>query len=295
MFEFIYHLHQKFTEAGLADPLQETLNLCDILSGGALRGLDGRSPTQITPQVSLEEIVQQRQQGVPLAYILQQTVFMGRPFICTPATLIPRAETELLVRTVLRHAATLPHDDLVIVDVGTGSGNIAVSLALALPNSRVFALDISPEAAARAQEHVVQYNLQGRVTVGIGDLFAPIAKLGLEKQVDVVVCNPPYIPSGSLEKLSAEITAHEPRVALDAGPYGINIFRRLVQEAQTFLRPGGVLAFEFGVGQATLVEKLLQKKGGYTQMQTVNDQLGMARVFVAETADSEEFAGLPDD
>ena len=284
MFEFIYHLHQKFTEAGLPDPLQETLNLCDILSGGALRGLDGRSPHQITPQLSLDEIVNQRQQGVPLEYILQQTVFMGRPFICTPATLIPRAETELLVRTVLSHAATLPHDDLLIVDVGTGSGNIAVSLALELPNSTVLALDISPEAAARAQDHVDQYKLQERVTVGCGDLLEPLAGLELENKVDIVVCNPPYIPSGSLEKMSAEIVAHEPLVALDAGPYGINIFRRLVRDAQTFLRPGGLLAFEFGAGQEVLVQRLVQKSGSYAQMRTVNDHSGVPRVFVAETA-----------
>ncbi|MEZ4590670.1 MAG: peptide chain release factor N(5)-glutamine methyltransferase [Chloroflexota bacterium] len=285
MFEFIHQLHQKFIEAGLADPLQETLNLCDILSGGTLRALDGRSPTQITPEIALDEIVNQRQQGVPLEYILGQTVFMGRPFICTPATLIPRAETELLVRTVLNHVATLPHDDLLIVDVGTGSGNIAVSLALALPNSHVFALDISPEATARAQEHVDQYRLQERITVGCGDLFAPLIELELENQVDIVVCNPPYIPSGSLEKMSAEITKHEPLMALDAGPYGINIFRRLVRDAQTFLRPGGLLAFEFGTGQEVLVQRLVQKSGSYAQMRTVNDHSGVPRVFVAETAE----------
>lgn len=284
MFEFIHQLHQTFAEAGLADPLQETLHLCDILSGGALRVLDGRSAQNITAEHSLDAIVAQRKQGLPLEYILQQTVFMGRPFRCTPDTLIPRAETELLVRTVLRHAATRAAEGLTIVDVGTGSGNIAVSLALELPHSRVFALDISPEAAARAEEHVVQYALQERVTVGCGDLFAPLDGLGLQNQVDIVVCNPPYIPSGSLEKMSAEITGHEPLVALDAGPYGINIFRRLVRDAQAFLRPGGLLAFEFGAGQEVLVQRLVQKSGSYIQLRTIDDHSGIPRVFVAETA-----------
>ncbi|WP_420642892.1 peptide chain release factor N(5)-glutamine methyltransferase [Candidatus Leptofilum sp.] len=284
MFEFIHQLHQRFTEAGLADPLQETLHLCDILSGGALRALDGRSPANIMPQLSLEEIVTQRQQGMPLEYILQQTIFMGRPFTCTPDTLIPRAETELLVQTVLNHATTLNQETLTIVDVGTGSGNIAVSLALELPHSRVYALDISPEATAAAQTHVAQYALQERVTVCCGDLFAPLANLGLENQVDIVVCNPPYIPSGSLEKMSAEIIDHEPIVALDAGPYGINIFRRLVRDTLTFLRPDGLLAFEFGAGQEVIVQRLLQKSGGYTKMQPVVDHLRRPRVFVAQTA-----------
>lgn len=284
MFEFIYQLHKAFSEAGLPDPWQETLHLCDILSGGALRGLDGRSAQTITPQLSLEEIVLQRQQGVPLEYILQQTVFMGRPFTCTPDTLIPRAETELLVRTVLQQTSALETEPLTIVDVGTGSGNIAVSLALERPHSRVFALDISPEAVARAQQHVNQYDLQERVTALCGDLFAPLAGLRLENQVNVVVCNPPYIPTGSLSKMAAEIVEHEPLVALDAGPYGINIFRRLVADAQRYLRPGGLLAFEFGAGQEVLVQRLLQKCGSYVQMRTVNDHSGIPRVLVAETA-----------
>ena len=281
MFEFIHQLHQKFTDAGLVDPLQETLNLCDILSGGALRALDGRSPQNLTEkELNLDDIIAQRQKGVPLEYILQQTVFMGRPFICTSDTLIPRAETELLVRTVLGHAASLEAESLTVVDVGTGSGNIAVSLALELPQSRVYALDISPEAVARAQEHVEQYDLQERVTALCGDLFAPLDGMDLEGQVDVVVCNPPYIPSGSLEKMAAEIVEYEPLVALDAGPYGINIFRRLVKDAVRFLRPGGLLAFEFGAGQEVLVQRLLQKGGGYVQMQAVNDHTGTPRVFV---------------
>lgn len=285
MFEFIYQLHDAFTQAGIANPLQETLHLCDILSGGALRELDGRSPQNLTAQnINLDAIIAQRQEGVPLEYILQQTVFMGRPFTCTPDTLIPRAETELLVRTVLRHAANLEEEALTIVDVGTGSGNIAVSLALELPHSHVFALDISPGAVAQAQKHVVQYELQERVTVCCGDLFAPLDGMALENKVDVVVCNPPYIPSGSLSKMSAEIVEHEPLVALDAGPYGINIFRRLVRDALLFLRPDGLLAFEFGAGQEVLVQRLLQKNGGYEQMQPVLDHTGTPRVFVAQKA-----------
>ncbi|GJM40555.1 MAG: release factor glutamine methyltransferase [Ardenticatenaceae bacterium] len=284
MFEFIHQLHQAFSEAGLDDPLQETLHLCDILSGGALRALDGRSANNITPQLCLDEIVRQRQAGVPLEYILEQTVFMGRPFICTPDTLIPRAETELLVKTVLNHAANLESDDLTIVDVGTGSGNIAVSLALELPHSRVYALDISPEAVVCAEAHIAQFELENRVTALCGDLFAPLAGYDLASKVDIVVCNPPYIPSGSLEKMAAEIIEHEPIVALDAGPYGINIFRRLVRDALIFLRPDGFLAFEFGAGQEVLVQRLLQKSGSYTKMQPVEDHLGRPRVFVAQTA-----------
>jgi release factor glutamine methyltransferase len=140
------------------------------------------------------------------------------------------------------------------------------------------------EAVAQAQAHVEQYNLQDRVSVHCGDLFAPLNGMGLEHQVDIVVCNPPYIPSGTLGKMAAEIVEHEPLVALDAGPYGINIFRRLVQDALAYLRYGGLLAFEFGAGQEVLVQRLLQKSGGYEQLQPVADHTGTPRVFVAQVA-----------
>ena len=284
MFEFIYQIYDAFSQAGVTHPWQETLHLCDILSGGALRALDGRSPQRLTAQnLSFAEIVAQRQAGVPLEYILQETVFMGRPFTCTPATLIPRAETELLVNTVLAYAAQLDAaGSLRIVDVGTGSGNIAVSLALELPHSQIIALDISPEAVAQAQKHIEQSGVQDRVVALCGDLFAPLANQGYENIVDIVVCNPPYIPSGSLNNLAPEIVKHEPLVALDAGPYGINIFRRLVQEADCYLRPGGLLAFEIGAGQATLVQRLLQKAEKYSHIAPVLDHQGTPRVFVAQ-------------
>jgi release factor glutamine methyltransferase len=278
MFEFIYHLHGAFGRAGLDDPLMETLHLCDILSEGALRKLNCRS----LDAADLAQLIQQRRQNVPLEYILGRTVFMGHQFTCTPDTLIPRAETELLVQTILDTVAKdASAKSLTIVDVGTGSGNIAISLALALPNSRLFALDISQKAVDCAQKHVNQHQLQNRVTLFCGDLFEPIANLGIENIVDIVVCNPPYIPSGSLDKMSAEIVDYEPLVALDAGPYGINIFRRLMKDALLYLRPEGLLAFEFGEGQETLVKRLLQKSGGYENVAAISDINGTPRVLLA--------------
>lgn len=278
MFESIVQLYEAFRQAGLDNPLKETLHLCDILSEGALRKVNGRS----LENIDFKQLIQQRQQNVPLEYILGRTVFMGRPFICTPDTLIPRAETELLVDAVLDRLATQsPAKPLTLVDVGTGSGNIAISLALALPQSQLMALDISLKAVEQAQAHVNQYQLQDRVTLLCGDLFQPLTDQQLENKIDVVVCNPPYIPSGSLNKMSTEIVAHEPLVALDAGPYGINIFRRLVQDAPLYLRSGGLLAFEIGAGQDSFVRRLLKKSGEYEQMEAVADENGTPRVFLA--------------
>ena len=105
------------------------------------------------------------------------------------------------------------------------------------------------------------------MTLFAGDLFAPLRDLGHEGGIDLVVCNPPYIPTGSLAKLDTEITGHEPIAALDAGAYGIDMFRRLLDEAADFLRPGGMLAFEMGAGQEKLVERLIGKSGRYAEIE----------------------------
>ncbi|MFQ5434621.1 MAG: N5-glutamine methyltransferase family protein, partial [Anaerolineae bacterium] len=150
-----------------------------------------------------------------------------------------------------------------IVDMGTGSGNIAVSLAVHLPQARVLACDVSETAVALTQYHAEKHAVADRVQVLCGDMFTPLADEGIAGQVDIVVCNPPYIPTGSLANLATEIIEHEPVVALDAGAYGIDIFRRLIRGAQDFLKPGGLLAFEIGAGQHRMAARLVQKNKGY--------------------------------
>lgn len=266
-------------KAGAADPETEARWLLHILHGDGQE--NGRSSNHL--QIDWPDFIRQRRAGVPLEYILGRTRFMGLTFTCTPAALIPRPETELLVQSVLdfitQKQITTPN--LTLIDMGTGSGNIAVSLAMHTQNTAILASDISPEAIALARQHVIQYELVDRVHLFWGDLFESLHGQGYEGQIDIVVCNPPYLPTGSLAKLAPEIIEHEPVVALDAGAYGINIFRRLVSDALTFLKQEGLLAFEIGAGQDKIARRLLEKTGGYTNITGIEDSEGQVRVIQA--------------
>lgn len=251
---------QAFADAGLANPASEAARLFEVLG----LSVNGAGMTAVSG-INLADVAAKRRAGEPMAYIMGQTRFMGLTFRCTPAALIPRTETELLANTAIQIAQQMlaAQDTVTIVDMGTGSGNIAVSLAVHLPQARVLACDVSETALELAGFHIKQHTVSDQVELFCGDMFAPLLNLGLEEKVDIVVCNPPYIPTGSLKKLAAEIINHEPTVALDAGAYGIDIFRKLIQGALLFLKPGGALAFEIGAGQERLASRLLQKKGGY--------------------------------
>jgi release factor glutamine methyltransferase len=273
MFEQFLHIHETFNEHDTEHPILETLHLMNILSGGALQHLDQSLREKMDIITSLDQVAQQRKEGVPLEYILEKAVFMGIEFHCTPDTLIPREETELLARVTLdmiEHAREQA-DQVTVMDIGTGCGNIAISLAAHAAHIRVLASDISDAAIVVAQKNVTAMGLEDRVSLFCGDLFAPLEGQGYENNVDVVVCNPPYIPTSSLSKLAPEIIDHEPRVALDAGTYGINIFRGLIAGALTMLKPGGKLVFEIGAGQEKLVTRLLNRTPGYADIEHFDD------------------------
>lgn len=266
-------IYEEFRKAGVEDPLAETLRLADLVAGGALR----RSGLRILEErgVDAADLARQRAGGRPLEYILGVASFLGEVLRCAPGALIPRGETELLTLTCLEYIAAMQNSgnrELNIIEIGTGSGNIAVLLALRSRNTVIHASDISPEAVEVARENIERFGVGDRVRLACGDLFEPLRGSGLEGRTDIVVCNPPYIPSGSVDRLDSEIRDHEPRVALDAGAYGIDIFRRLISDAPVFLRPGGVLVFEIGVGQEKLVDRLFgKKKDVYSTVERFDD------------------------
>ncbi|MBN1885536.1 MAG: peptide chain release factor N(5)-glutamine methyltransferase [Candidatus Krumholzibacteriota bacterium] len=281
MFEAFRKAIEAFKRAGVADPLGETLRLMDIRSAGALRETDAGLLGE--GGVDLDALAAGRAEGVPTEYILGEAPFLGLMLHCGPGALIPREETEILARAAIVAAERVGANPLVI-ELGTGSGNIAVALAMNVPGARIHAADISEEAVDMARRNVERYGLGDRVELSVGDLFAPLADHGLEGTVDLVVCNPPYIPTGSLEKLAAEIIDHEPRVALEAGAYGIDIFRRLIAESPVFLRPGGVLIFEIGAGQEKIAERLLRKAPDWRDPYFERDREGQVRVMGAMRA-----------
>jgi len=258
VFENLVAVYEAFREAGVNDPLFETLHLVDLALAGKLR--KGNLSVLGLDITELTAVAQKRREGVPLEYVVGRATFMGLLLHCTPDTLIPREETELLAGVALACIEEMQADgdELTIMDIGTGSGNIAVSLALNSEKTKIMAADISPEAVAMAQKNVAEFDLQDRVELHCGDLFAPFQGSGIEGTVDIVVCNPPYLPSSTLDKLAPEIIDYEPKVALDAGTYGLDIFRRLIADALTMLRPLGVT-------------RLLNRNGGYQDIQYFYD------------------------
>jgi release factor glutamine methyltransferase len=233
----------------------------------------------------LAELVGERLRGTPLAHLTQRQRFMGLELMAGPQALIPRRETELLGQAaaeLLAEAARGGHVPLAL-DVCTGCGNLALGMAARVPSARVLAADLSPEAVQLARENAAHLGLQDRVEVREGDLLAPFDDAEFLGRIDVLTCNPPYISSPKLETMPSEIADHEPRLAFDGGPFGIRILQRLMREAPRYLRPGGWLAFEVGLGQGPAVAKRLTPAAGYTEVRTLTDSEGEVRALLART------------
>jgi len=222
------------------------------------------------------ELAAQRARGILLPQLLGRTTFMNLDLDFEPGVFVVREETELLGWTSAGKLEGL--DSPRIADLGCGAGNLTCGMAKALPGARIWSIDIDPSCIALTLKNVKRHALSERVTVMLGDLFAPLA--GMEGTLDAVVCNPPYIASVRLEKDRAYLVENEPRAAFDGGPFGISIQMRLAREAKAFLKPGGWLLFEFGVGQERQVKQLVDRAGGYDVVDFACNPKGEARVSV---------------
>jgi release factor glutamine methyltransferase len=197
--------------------------------------------------------------------------------------LVPREETELLASWAIEWLRSLagPTDRLQVIDLCCGAGNLACALAAALPGLRVRGADLTEPAVGLARRNVAQLGLADRVSILQGDLFEPLAGMGLEGATDVVVCNPPYISTGRLAKDRAGLLEHEPREAFDGGPFGFSVHQRVAREASAFLRPRAPLFMEIGAGQDRQVSLLLQRAGSWADIQWRTDAAGVPRVVMA--------------
>jgi len=232
---------------------------------------------ELTPsQLShFQTFTTQRAANVPLQHLTGQQEFYGLTLRVTPDTLIPRPETEQLVEAVLLHAAQLPTTKtLRIADIGTGTGAIAIAIATHLAATEIYATDISPAALAIAHD-----NARTHATTQIhfleGDLLTPLEP---HHPFDIIVSNPPYIPTTDAPTLQPEVRDHEPPTALYAGPDGLEIYRRLIPQAHAALAPSGLLAMEFGFGQSDAIQQLLT---GWQNIQTLNDYANIPRIALA--------------
>ncbi|MCL2528383.1 MAG: peptide chain release factor N(5)-glutamine methyltransferase [Defluviitaleaceae bacterium] len=213
--------------------------------------------------------VKRREAKEPLQYIMGTWEFMGLEFITDSRALIPRPETELLVEEAIAYIHKLCRPAK-ILDVCTGSGCIAVAIAK-LTDAEVTAIDISPDALALAAQNAALHQLQDRIKFVQSDLLH-----GFESQVfDIIVSNPPYIPTGEIGSLQPEL-CHEPILALDGGPDGLDLYRQLIPQSMKYLSPGGVLLLEIG---PQAVETIMFE-AGYGMIRTIKDYAGLPRIVI---------------
>ncbi len=230
--------------------------------------LNFERPLQAEELAAYREQVRRRAAREPLAYILGRSEFWSRPLKVTPAVLIPRPDTELLVELALQR---LPEGSRVL-DVGTGSGALAIALTAERPDLRVSAIDISPEALAIAAENAAANGVGERVECLAGDLNRLPAG-----PWELMVSNPPYIPAGELATLMPEVRDYEPHLALDGGADGLDAYRSLAGQAGALLAPGGWLLVEVGAGQAPAVRELFAA-AGLQELLVACDLAGIERV-----------------
>jgi release factor glutamine methyltransferase len=233
-------------------------------------------PCSPKAEAYFQRLVKKRRDGVPLAYLTGVKEFWSIPFEVTPSVLVPRPETEVLVEKVLELAS---RDNDAILDVGTGSGCIAVALAKELPRAHIQAVDISEWALRVARRNASRHKAR-HIQFHKSDLFSAFRGTGV--RFDFIVSNPPYIPRAEWDGLPPEVRDFEPRRALLSGASGLEMIERLVMRARTYLKPGGYLIFEIGDGQRDKVLSLFGKR--WTEIETAWDLAGIPRVITARRA-----------
>ena len=234
----------------------------------------------LTELMATRGLLERRVGREPLQYILGTQEFCGLEFHVNPAVLIPRPETELLVEYV---AQRIPAErQATIVDVCTGSGCIAVTIARLRPRARVIATDLSNPSLDVARQNATRHEVCERITWLEGDLLRPLAEQEMEGRIDIIVSNPPYIAEADWATLQPEVRLFEPRGALVAGPQGTELHERLLQESGRYLSPGGALIMEIGAGQACAMRRIVEQISGYRFHQLVYDAAGLERVVIVE-------------
>jgi len=232
----------------------------------------------------VSDALKRRIQGEPIQYILGKTEFMGLEFKVTPHVFIPRPETETLVETAIDYAYRIPPMAYRILELGTGSGCIAVSLAKYSPHFDITATDISEEALNIAKENARNNNVADRIRFLKSDLFEflPICDM----QYAICISNPPYIPAVEIETLPPEVK-YEPHIALDGGNDGLDFYRRIIDKAPHYLRKDGFLIMEMGFNQKDAIKNIFQKSGYFEIIELLKDYNNIDRVIIAKKRERE--------
>ena len=291
--EVIQRSAEFLVKKGVESPrLQVELLLAQVL-GLPRMGLYMNFARVLTPKEldDLREMVRRRGQREPLQLIVGSTSFCGLEMAVNGKVLVPRPETELLAELGWeflnqRAKGEKPTEagttgGVVALDFGTGSGCLAIGLAVKCPGAEVVALDVSPEALAVARQNAATHQVESRIQFIEGD---GLAALPAEARFDLIVSNPPYIPSAEIATLDPEVRDHDPRLALDGGADGLDFYRRLAQEAGAFLKPDARIMLEFGAGQEGAIEILFKHEKWIVEAVKA-DYNGRPRILVAYRTD----------
>jgi len=232
----------------------------------------------------LKELIDKRISGIPLAYLIGYESFMEIDFKVDKRALIPRIETETLGYAALEliNQKAKQKDEVKIIDVCTGMGNLALSFAYYQPKAKIWAADLSEEAIALAKENAQILKMENNVSFLSGDLFEPFKPMNLEAEIDIITCNPPYISTAKVEKMPEEISLHEPNMAFNGGTFGIQIILRLIHDSVHFLKNEGWLCFEVGLGQGPGILKYLIKNKHFSSILTEKNENGDIRAILAQ-------------
>jgi len=277
-----------FLEDKPEETIDSTLKALWLMATGIQMSAEEALKQQI-PELSdqqiiyLNQLIDKRVQNTPLAYITGRQNFMGIELISDNRALIPRKETEILGRKALELSLSVAKKKkkVSIIDVCCGAGNLGLSVAYYNNQAEVFSSDLSQEAVSLTQENISFLKLDNRVQVKQGDLLDCFESPEFYENIDVLICNPPYISSAKVTKMNSEISANEPILAFDGGMLGTKVVQKLIREAPKFLIKGGWVIFEIGLGQGEWIIDLCKKTQLYSSVEPVCDKTGNIRVILA--------------
>ncbi|MCC7201337.1 MAG: peptide chain release factor N(5)-glutamine methyltransferase [Nitrospirae bacterium] len=238
-------------------------------------------PDRILTQPQIEQFnasIERRGRREPLQYITGEVEFRGLMFKVNADVLIPRPETELLVDEVVN---IINKKTVTVLDLCTGSGCIAVSIAKELTEGSVYAVDISEGAVTVARENALRNQVEERITFLTGDLFRATDKINLKGRIDIIVSNPPYVSAEEMEELQPEIRDYEPASALFGGEDGLDFYRSIIRESPLYLAPGGSVILEMGYGQAGRIRELFDREERFRNIRIEKDLAGIERIIMA--------------
>ena len=232
----------------------------------------------------LEKKIQKRMEKIPLQYITKHQEFMGMDFLVEKGVLIPRPETEILVEEVIKKLKNYKFsNNLVVMDLGTGTGIIAVSLAKFIEDIIIYATDISKISLQVALRNAQKHACKGKIIFLQGDLFEPFIGRIKKNSLDGIISNPPYIDSYDFKSLTPEIKNNEPKIALSGGIDGLDYYRKIISKSPQYLKKNGFIALEVGINQSKIVRELIIRENNiYQNIEIIKDYLGIERVVIAD-------------